>query len=159
MNILPPFLLFFEPRFYLCDNLEFRICTNSVICISRSVIKTQHLIGMPSFSLCQIFIGRETLRSVLLLYSFRLECIFLQQIHLLLFTVVAVILSQICRLAAVSVRCSHESFCMPLSYWSYVLVQAKIHYAETHVAMLWLYLSITGKKHQIMCDVFSSFLP
>lgn len=119
------------------------------------VFQTQPYIGMPSFSLCQNFTGREILISAMLFYAFRLECIFLQQIGFLLFTVVAVILSQICSLAAVSVRCSHELFshcCMSLSYWSYVLVQAKLHYAETHMAMLWLYLSVTGKRHQIMCD-------
>lgn len=151
MNILPPFL-FFEPSFSWCDNLEFWICTNGVMCVSRSVIKTQPHIGMPSFSLCQIFTWREILRCTLLLYTFRLECIFLRQIYLLLFTVAEVLLSQICRLAAVSVRCSHElfsSFCMSLSYWSYVLVQAKIHYAKTHTWQYYDYILVLLRKGTI----------
>lgn len=126
MNVLLPFLSFFEPRFYWCDHLEFWICINGVMHVSRSVVKTQPHIGMPSYSLCQIFLGREILRSALLLYTFRLECIFLQQIYHLLFSVVAVILSQICGLAEVFVRCSHDlfsSFCVSLSYWSYALVK------------------------------------
>lgn len=60
------------------------------------------------------------------------------------------------RLAAVSLSCSHDVFssiCASLSNWSYVLIQARMPYAETHTAKLWLSLSIPGNQRQkcVMC--------